>query len=325
MKKTLISAAMVAMCMLLIPLTALKGTSEATIQANAVTQDVLKTAVEPQVFEDFNILIDGNTQKISARDYVFGVVAAEMPAMYEKEALKAQAVAAYTFACYRKAVREGEEYDLTNNPETDQCYITREAAKERWGEAHEEYAAKIDECIDEVLGTLVTYNGETAQTVYHAISPGVTVSCKDVWGSAVPYLTSVESMGDKLSDGYLSEAVFTADELSAALKSIAEPSGEPQNYFSNITTAESGRVTSIDYCGKSVGGGELAKALSLRSANFSVEYKDGSFIFSVKGYGHGVGMSQNGANYMAKQGSSYEEILLHYYQGATLEKIKKTT
>ncbi len=325
MKKTLISAAIIAMCMLLIPLTALEGAKDAAIQANAVTQDALKATAEPQAFEDFNILIDGEVKKIAANDYIFGVVAAEMPAMYEKEALKAQAVAAYTFACYRKAVREGEEYDLTADPETDQCYITREAAKEKWGEAYEEYASKIGECIEEVLGTLVTYNGETALTVYHAISPGVTVDCKDVWGSELPYLASVESMGDKLSDGYLSEAVFTAEELSEALKSIASPSGEPQNYFTNITTAESGRVTSIDYCGKSVGGGELAKVLSLRSANFSVEYKEGVFVFSIKGYGHGVGMSQNGANYMAKQGSDYEEILLHYYSGTTLEKNLKTT
>ena len=320
MKKVLISCALVALCMLLIPLTALTDANDASVLANAVTDDVLKITASPQKFEEFNILVDGQVQKIAARDYIFGVVAAEMPAMYEKEALKAQAVAAYTFACYRKAVREGEEYDLTADPDTDQCYISREAAKEKWGENSEEYTAKIDGCIDEVLGTLVTYDGETALTVYHAISPGVTVNCKDVWTSEVPYLTSVDSMGDKLSDGYLSEAIFTADQLSETLKSISSPNGEPQNYFANITTAESGRVTSIDYCGKKIGGGELSKALSLRSANFSVEYKDGNFIFTVMGYGHGVGMSQNGANYMAKQGSSYEEILLHYYEGTTLQK-----
>lgn len=322
MKSTLISAIASVLAMLMFPLLSLE-TPQKTAVSVVVDEDVPyndNTQVQANGYDSFRILVSGEVTEISADEYIFGVVAAEMPAAYHEEALKAQAVAAYTFACHRKASREDEDYDLTDDPETDQCYITRAQAIEKWGDGGEEYAQKLDRCIAEIKGQFVTYKGTIAQTVYHAISSGVTVSAAEVWGNEVPYLIPVDSMGDKLANGYLSEVVFTAEQLAEALNSITAPTGDPQGYFSDISLSDSGRVVELCYCGKTISGSELSKALSLRSSNFEVSYGESGFTFNVKGYGHGVGMSQNGANFMAKQGSSYEEILLHYYTGCKIEK-----
>lgn len=322
MKRTILISAIVAMCMLLLPLFSLKGADNTSIQTAApikVEKPPAQT-VSAKSYESFRILTGGEVREISAKDYIFGVCAGEMPAVYEKEALKAQAVAAYTFACFRKAARADAEYDLTDNPETDQCFITREVAAERWGEGAEDYSKKLDECIDEVLGIVLTYEGEIAQTVYHAISSGKTVSSEEVWGTALPYLVPVDSVGDTLAKGYLSTASFTADEIAAALSSIATASGEASEYFTDILYSDSNRVNSLKYCGVDCTGAQIAKLLSLRSSNFEIAFDGEGFTFTVKGYGHGVGMSQNGANYLAQQGADYKEILLHYYSGCELAK-----
>lgn len=320
MKGTLIPTAIVALAMLVLPLCSLSHNKTETLSIASVKNDVIKQPEDDTSYQSFRLLIDGAVTEIAAREYIFGVVAAEMPAVYEKEALKAQAVAAYTFACYRKASRTDGEYDLSADPETDQSYITREEAAARWGDGTNEYTQKLEECINEVLGKRVTYKGHTALTVYHAISSGTTNCAKDVWGKDVPYLTQVDSIGDKLANGYLSEVSFSAEDIAEKLKDIATVGGDPSSYFSNLEISPSGRVNSLSFCGSTTTGSAVAKALGLRSSNFDVEYIDGSFNFTVKGYGHGVGLSQNGANYMAKQGSNYEEILLHYYSNCEISK-----
>lgn len=321
MKGTFLISLIVIFAMMVIPLSALSDNKTDFVPTakneNVVSYEKENTASELKIIK---VLKENEVVECTISDYIFGVVAAEMPALYHQEALKAQAVAAYTFVCYQKANNPNAEYDISADPEVAQCFITREEAAARWGDKSDEYTKKIDSCISEVIGQILTFNGEPIFAAYHAISSGTTNACSDVWEKELPYLKSVNSAGDLLAEKYLSENYFTSDELAQKLKDFATASGDAQNYFTDIKTTENGLVKSITYCGKEVSGAEICEALDLRSSNFKISFADNEFTFTVKGYGHGVGMSQTGADYMANQGSSYEEILLHYYNGATLQK-----
>lgn len=321
MKEIFVFLTVVIFAMLVIPLSALSKPIDSSLPvANPKYDEPYKPQTAEFDFDEIKVLKDGVVTKYPVQDYIFGVIAAEMPALYESEAIKAQAVAAYTFACYKMTISDASEYDITSDGNTAQCFITREEAAKRWGSKADEYAKKIDDCISAVAGYKLIYDNQPIFAAYHAISSGITNSCKDVWEKEIPYLISVDSVGDRLDDGYLSEVVFTAQELSDRLKSLNAITGDAADYFSNAKTTDTGFVKSIDFCGKTITGAQIRELLGLRSSNFAVNYTNNKFTFTVRGYGHGVGMSQTGANYLAKQGSSYEEILLHYYSGATLEK-----
>lgn len=266
---------------------------------------------------------DKTTDKItnySAEDYLFGVVAAEMPATYETEALKAQAVAAYTFACRRKTANREQPYDITSDPATDQNFMCEEVARSCWGERADEYAEKIRDCVQSVVGETVTYNGEPALTVYHAVSSGMTEAAVNVWGKEIPYLVAVDSSADRLAKNYRSTVTLTVTETAEKLKNLCTLSGNADKWFGNFERSPSGRVLHLTANGTKLTGEQIRSALNLHSADFTVEYKDETFTFEVCGYGHGVGMSQNGANEMAKQGSTYLEILKRYYVGCEVGK-----
>ena len=263
---------------------------------------------------------DGKITEISIEDYIIGVVSAEMPALYEEEALKAQAVAAYTFASQRKNENASKEYDITNNHTVDQSFITEEEMKKKWGEAYETYYEKIKTAVKAVSGYMVCYDKKPIVAVYHAISSGKTEDSKDIWGDEFPYLKPVSSEGDKLNKDYLSEVSFTPEEIRNKLSNEAEFTGDESGYFGEIKRTDSGVIKEISVCGKKLTGARIRTLLDLRSSNFSIEFKDGKYCFSVLGYGHGVGMSQSGANYMAKQGSNFKEILTHYYTGCEVLK-----
>lgn len=326
MKEKFFVLVVIVFSILAIPLSALSKTDNNSI---AVTNPLLNEPYKPQSapldLGEIRVLKDNVVTAFSTRDYIFGVIAAEMPALYEQEAIKAQAVAAYTFTLYRISGNTNTEYDITADGQTAQCFITRQEAAARWGEKADEYAKKIDDCIKAVEGYYLSYQNAPIFAAYHAISPGKTNSCKDVWDKDLPYLISVDSIGDTLDDGFLSEAQFTASEIAEKLKTIATSPTEPSNYFTDITASETGYVKSALYCDKKITGQQLRDLLGLRSCNFTIEYVDSNFKFTVKGYGHGVGMSQTGANYLAKQGKTFDEILLHYYSGASLQKIENFT
>lgn len=258
----------------------------------------------------------GEITELSARDYILGVVSAEMPASYHIEALKAQTVAAYTFALWRKEENKKEEYDITGDSSLDQAYIDEAGRKEKWGEKQKEYTDKILSAIDAVLGEKVTYNGGLALTLYTAISGGKTENAKNIWGKEYPYLVAVESVGDLLSPNYLSTASFTAEQIKERLPSIAAI--DSSMWFSSPAYSDSGTVMSMKFGEVTLKGSEIRSALGLKSANFDVTAADGNFTFTVRGYGHLTGMSQYGANYMAQQGSTYKEILVWYYPGCSV-------
>ena len=267
----------------------------------------------------------GQTEKIKLREYVIGAVAAEMSPLYHTQALKAQAVACYTYAKRQKEKNEKtissyfSRADITDDPATHQGYINGKQRKEKWGENFEEYEAKIEAAVDEVFGSFLEYEGETALAAYHAISAGDTQSAEEVWGKKYPYLSSVPSPGDKLSPDYISQKSYTAEEFKKLAKECgAKLDGESENWLGEITKNDDGYVSFLRIGTTDIEADDIRNAFSLRSVCFDVEFDGEKFIFTCKGYGHGVGMSQYGADYMARQGFSWQEILQHYYPGTEI-------
>lgn len=275
--------------------------------------------------DEFKVYLkeDEKIVKVKTAEYLLGVLAAEMPATNSAEALKAQAVASYTFA-YRKALQNsGSDYDLTNDSSLDQGYFDAEARKAKWGEKQAEYEKKLKDIIAAVENMLIVYNNEPIFAAYHAISPGNTEAAENVWGSAYPYLKSKSSAYDLLSPQFLSEVKVSAEDFKTKLASLgATPSGDAAKYIGKNTKTTAGTVKKITICGKDFTGAELRTAFNLRSAAFDIAFSNDTFVFTVNGYGHGVGMSQFGANYMAEQGSTYTEIIKAYYEGVKIVKLK---
>lgn len=321
MKKILCSGLIILSAMFVFPLFGIRKAEKADVAA--ATKFFISKTDKQEKSDTFRIC-DMQTDTVStmtADEYIFGVVAAEMPALYEPEALKAQAVAAYTLACRRRADNKEKSYDLTTDYTVDQSYISKADAEKRWGDKAAEYSKKIETAVAEVKNLVITYDGEPITAVYHAISSGRTEDSRDIWGGSLPYLKPVASPGDKLSPDYISEVRVTAEELQKKLGDECKLSGEPAAYFGEPKCTESGSVITVPVCGTDISGGKIRSIFDLRSLNYSVKYTDGNFIFTVRGYGHGVGMSQYGANYMAKQGSGFKEILTYYYTGCKVEKI----
>lgn len=303
-------------CMLLIPLTARgKGVLP---PAESYASEPSKTTSDDS--GDFRIKTADGIVTLSSEQYVCGVVAAEMPALYHEEALKAQAVAAYTYALYKKA-SAGGDYDLTSDPSIDQSYITEAAQREKWGSKYDEYSARISAAVKAVSGEYIAYKGKPILAVYHAVSAGRTETAAAVWGKDYPYLQSVECVGDMLCDNYQTERILTPQKLCELLGDGLVLKGEADE-IGACEKSDCGTVKKISLGGKNYSGADIRKALDLRSSNFDLTLTEGNFKFLVRGYGHGVGMSQNGADFLADQGSGYREILNWFYTGCTLEKTK---
>lgn len=300
----------------LLPATALGHRPTGSPMTQSATQSKL-----PLSADGFTVKLTATdkTVRLSRSEYLFGVVAAEMGGGFEPEALKAQAVAAYSFALYRSAENGSKPYDLTDDPSIDQGYLSREEAKAKWGERFSDYEKAIDDAIASVDGyKLVDDDSKPILAAYHAVSCGRTESAAVAWGQDIGYLQPVESVGDLLSPNYLSQRSFTAAELAEKLAPAVSLTGDKAGWLGKVTLSESGTVTEIVLGGKSLSGEQVRSLLGLRSAAFEIAPSDDGFIFNVKGYGHGVGMSQYGANYMAKCGSTFLEILSHYYTGCKM-------
>ncbi len=316
MKTVYVSTLMVlAVCMLLFPLVsaspAVSGQSSQAVNGHASIPESPPITVRVKLSES------GEIRAFSLEDYLFGVVSAEMPALYENEALKAQAVASYTYFLSKRGL--STEYDITDDFTVDQAFITAEKAREKWGEGADEYENKIRSAVRSVMGQKITYNGEIISAVYHAISGGRTENATDIWGGDYAYLVSVDSSWDKLATGYLSNASFTADEIKTKLSPLVTVTDTSVNCFGEMTKTSAGGVKTVTVAGQQVSGSDVRLALGLKSADFDVSFADGKYIFTVRGYGHGIGMSQNGANYLAQQGKTYREILKYYYTGCEVE------
>lgn len=318
MKKNIIFAIITAVSLLLLPLTSFSsGNTAITPAAAPISQEE-----EIKASETFRLLLNesGKIEEIDADEYVFGVVAAEMPVLYEEEALKAQAIAAYTFALRRKLEATEKDYDISDNFKTDQAYISKEEAAEKWGEKADEYTKKLETIVKSVSGRYLSFEGEPALCVYHAVSCGVTENAEDIWGNKTPYLVSVESRYDLLAPNYSQTFTFSTDEFKEKLSSVCEMGDDISKWLGPTERSGTGRVESITICGKKITGEELRNALVLPSNYYEITFQDNQFTIHTKGYGHGVGMSQNAANEMAKRGCTHKEILSKYYPDCTLQK-----
>lgn len=271
----------------------------------------------------------GEVIEVSQRDYVIGAVCAEMPATFADEALKAQAVAAHTYA-ERQRLRERDNptpelcgADFSNDTSKYQGYFTENQAKQYFGENFEMNYAKISEACDEVIDYVITYEDEPIISAFHSMSSGKTESAENAWGAAVEYLIPVDSTYDTSAPKYLEEVRYTKDVLKGKLEAAFGGAALGEDFTKWITvadTSDSGTVLSAVVGGRTVSGSDIRTALALRSACFTVEYSGDEAIFTTKGYGHGVGMSQYGANAMAAEGKTWQEILNHYYPGCTISK-----
>ena len=256
-------------------------------------------------------------------EYLVGVVAAEMPAAFDTQALMAQAVAARTYALQKMKSSSSPTHsnaDVCTDFRHCQAYITEEKAKTNWGKNASENYKKCKNAVVQTSGEIMVYDGEPIKAVFHSSSSGQTENASDVWGSDVPYLTSVKSPGEQLCPSHKSEVTVSEDEFKSALskKYNVDFSG---SFIGKTERSKSGLVKTIAVGDKTIKGTQMRELFGLRSANFKIERTGGNIVFKVSGNGHGVGMSQYGAQYLATHGYDYKRILKKYYSGAQLEKI----
>lgn len=252
---------------------------------------------------------NGKIINLELEEYVLGVVGAEMPASFNIEALKAQAILARTYAL--KSIKNGKK--LTDTVST-QAYKDNSELQKLWKNDYTKYYEKIKKAVNQTKGKVILYNNEYIDAVYHSTSNGKTENSKNVWKNILPYLVSVDSSWDKNVKSYKKETIFEINEFCNILKLDVE---EPITY--EIIHNETGRVRQITINNKTFSGTEFRNLLKLRSTDFEIEINDEKVKVTTYGYGHGVGMSQYGANEMAKQGYSYIQILKHYYTGVVIK------
>lgn len=275
--------------------------------------------------DDFRVedVASGHVIALSERDFLIGTLAAEMYPSFHPEALKAQAVAAYTYYDRKRIASraDGAEADFSDVPETFPTLYTVEGMRERWGDKFDEYYPKLCDAVDAVYGRRILYDGEPILAAYHAMTGGDTETAAVIWGRDLPYLQSVPNGGDTLAPAYESVVTVPEADFAAAVQgqgiTLSDNAADWVD-TGNITRSPAGTVTSIPIGDGSLTGRQIRTLFSLRSPVFTVEHRDGGFLFTVHGYGHGVGMSQYGADALARQGKTWEEILHYYYTDVTI-------
>lgn len=255
-----------------------------------------------------NVTVAGQVQRVLLDDYLLGVVAGEMPASFELEAIKAQVVASRTFVYSRLL-----SVDNTTNT---QVYLNEEEMKKSWQDHYEDYKAKIEKAIEATRGEIMTYQGECISALFYSSSNGKSENVENYFaGSPKSYLVSVDSPWDeKYDSSFLREKSFSRAELNQCFGDFV---------YRDIIRYPSGRVQSIVINGKNYTGRQVREKLQLASSDFTIEKEGDDFVFVTKGNGHGVGMSQYGAQGMAKEGYGYVDILKHYYQGIDITRNKE--
>lgn len=266
---------------------------------------------------NIRILRKNNTvENLDLEDYLVGVVSSEVPIYFEEEALKAQVVAARTYALKQIENNTNKEYDVTDDTSS-QVYSTIDELKERWGNKYEENYNKIKNIVNSTKGEYISYNDDYIYAFFFSTSNGRTEDNKNVFGEDLPYLKSVDSSFDEEeTDSFETTKEFLKEDFYNKLEIPYKES----LVVDNIKRSESNRVLSININGISFKGREFQKKLGLRSNDFTIE-ESNNILITTKGFGHGVGMSQYGANALAKRNKKYQEIIKYYYQGTEIKKL----
>lgn len=291
-------------------------TSNTTIKND--TPKVNNTEAKKETHEeiDNNIYVtvnrsNGNIIKLELEEYLIGVVSGEMPASFNIEALKAQAIVARTYALKRIS----QNKVLTDTTST-QVYKDNDELKNIWKNDFNKYYEKVKNAVMATKGMVLMYNNNYIDAVYHSTSNGMTEDAIYVWGYSVPYLKSVESKTDVNVSSYKKEVTFTLEKLSKLLNTT----------ITNDTTFilernSSGRVSNVKVNDLEIKGTTFRTLLNLRSTDFVIELNEENAKITTYGFGHGVGMSQYGANGMANKGYTFRDILNHYYQNTSIKSI----
>ena len=285
-------------------------------------QEVETTIYDYQKYKTIKLFHSGSGQieELPIDEYLYGVVSSEMPANYEAEALKAQAIVARTYTIYQIMNNSGKHpgADICDNSSCCQAWISKDERLSKWApEEAESNWNKIVDAVNSTSGKIITYQNKPINAFFHSNSGGKTESSLNIWGGIdYPYLKSVETAGEEGYTQYSSEAKFTKEELLNKLKEKYEDCEidySQENCIQILEYTTSGRVKTIKFGNKEIAGTEARTILGLRSTNFTFTISGDEIIFSVIGYGHGVGMSQTGADALAKSGSNCEEIIKHFY------------
>lgn len=271
-------------------------------------------------------------KELALEEYIRGVVSAEMPAEFDIEALKAQAVAARTFAAAHMDVYGGKKYPGANGADvTDtvncQVYMDKDSRLSSWPKGLSgQYWNKVTDAVQETNGQVLEYNGKlVTEPYYFAISSGKTENGKDILGDDEPYLKSVSSPGEEIAPKYKSQVKISYSSFVNKVKSEYSNSNlnlyNVKSSINIISRTDAGSVKAIKIGNNTITGPKFRTMMGLNSANFSINFNITGIVINCVGYGHDVGMSQWGANIMSKQGKNYKDILTHYYNGVSIEKI----
>lgn len=312
-------------------------TSPASIPAAAaaataaviITPTATVTATKPPVVpaDSMNIKLSraGSSSNVTMKDYLVGVVAAEMPASFGIEALKAQAVASRSYALYNLREKKHGDAQLCDNPGCCSACADLNALHEKWGLNFDVYYYKVKSAVEATDGEYLSYEGAPILAVFHSSSYGSTESSENVWSAPKPYLKAVSTpeTAERVTNLFTSVTVSLNDFKETILKKHPDAvfGEDASNWISSVLYDESGRVSYLFVGGVKITGPELRQLFNLRSAAFSYRFENGSIVFSVSGYGHGVGMSQYGANILAASGNKYGDILKTYYTGAQISRL----
>ena len=259
----------------------------------------------------------GSIDSIGLEEYIVGVLAGEMPIYFELEALKAQAVAARSYALKRMEYNKDNEYDVVDSI-MNQVYLDRDYLKETWGSSYTSNINKLIRAVNETSGEYLDYDGGIADALFFSTSNGYTENSDVVFSFDVPYLKSVDSKWDEsVSSVFHSSITISVSDFLQKMKI----GNSDKVVFSDIVKSDTGRVISININGVDFKGMDVYNNLGLKSLDFSLEQVGSNVVINTSGYGHGVGMSQYGALGMAKNGYNYRDILFHYYTGVTIKKI----
>lgn len=318
---------LVLVVLILIPISIVTKSNEANPVIYASTLENISLEIpiagtdeknESEAEENFKVLISNNKDKsnpfyIDLEEYIIGVVAGEMPASFQLEALKAQAVASRTFAMYKMNNVSNYVLSTTIN---DQVYLTNDQMKSKWGSDYDYYYNRIKEAVEATKGQVLTYNDNLIISYYFAISNGYTDDAKTVFNEDRNYLVSVSSDWDKQYKAYSSTYTLSKTSFCSKLNITCDSIN-----ISNVVRGDNNYVRQITINGTNFTGREVFNKLSLKSTDFHISLSSNNVIIKTYGFGHGVGMSQYGAQGMASEGYNYEQILTHYYKNTNISTI----